>query len=795
MIVNNLTIPEAIGACHLDGIITRNQVYYQVERARNLLPDRKLLPDRREGLLVECVANDSGDDSPLSEGSSSDRGSSSNQTNSSRSISLSTSKTSRKTSRQASKARVAAKAEKEENNRIYKQALKEATSLVLDAKPESSRNICRRLNIKYGLHQAGRKKLCKTTINCLAQSGKSGLSPMKRGPPAKIPKFLLDIISTHIEVCQVGSGELSGKQIRRLIGAAISGSAYEGMFNVETVWKKLRNDFPVTMQAATKLSVDDARAEWTTFENLNQWFDDAKRDLIKTGLVVDEPVLDDKGNVTSELNFRSEEVKRRIINMDETHHDLSITGDKSGSRAITYHNPNLQRSGKRAVKNARHVTGVYATNAAGESLPPMYIFDSSCKNSANYQVKMDWLVGLPKVTGRYGRPTLTEVDSYYAVQSKGSMDDSLLNAYVEENLLPLFPNISNEAVFDSEGKLLRGPVILKLDAGPGRMVASEESIKKREEFKEKGLFILLGLPNATAVQQEMDNLYGPFKSATYARGERVVEGKLKERAEVRRNGTAAGGVVTLSFNDLATVVNGKDGDHVDDRPFDNTFTKKKILTSWSNVGFVPFTRKCLGHKKVRSELGQRDGNLVLENLQAKYDKLIGEAEAAGFNPGLFDASIPVAQRVERISGEDDQVKALVEMKGAFSSSIQWSICSTRMGNSAVALRAQKELLAVEAAKVAAIEKKKDDEKATKLTKARAALRKYHNNVNSLSDKDWGDVLRWVIQAAGITVVLKDYKKKDAIIAKLESLQSPWTSYIPPSDEPAEELDTLQEVAV
>ena len=97
--------------------------------------------------------------------------------------------------------------------------------------------------------------------------------------------------------------------------------------------------------------------------------------------------------------------------------------------------------------------------------------------------------------------------------------------------------------------------------------------------------------------------------------------------------------------------------------------------------------------------------------------------------------------------------------------------------------------------VAAVEKKKDDEKAAKLTKARAALQKYHNNVNSLSDKDWGDVLRWVIQAAGVTVVLKDYKKKDVIVAKLESLPSPWTSYIPPFDEPAEESETTQEVAV
>ncbi len=165
------------------------------------------------------------------------------------------------------------------------------------------------------------------------------------------------------------------------------------------------------------------------------------------------------------------------------------------------------------------------------------------------------------------------------------------------------------------------------------------------------------------------------------------------------------------------------------------------------------------------------------------------------NAGLFDASIPVAQSVERLSGKDNQVKALVKMKGAFSSSIQWSICSTQMGNSAVSLRAQKELLAVEAAKVAAIEKKKDDEKATKLTKARAALQTYHNNVNSLSDKDWGDVLCWVIQKAGITVTLKDYENKDAIVAKLESLPSPWTSYIPPPDEPAEEPQTIQEVAV
>ena len=42
-------------------------------------------------------------------------------------------------------------------------------------------------------------------------------------------------------------------------------------------------------------------------------------------------IRDCDGNLVSELDFRSQEVKRRIINMDETHHDLSVTGDRGVS--------------------------------------------------------------------------------------------------------------------------------------------------------------------------------------------------------------------------------------------------------------------------------------------------------------------------------------------------------------------------------------------------------------------------------------------------------------------------------
>jgi hypothetical protein len=74
-------------------------------------------------------------------------------------------------------------------------------------------------------------------------------------------------------------------------------------------------------------------------------------------MVVDKIELDENGDLVSEVRFKPD-VKWRIINMDEIHQDLSITGDKGGSRSVTYHHPFLQRGANRGVKSARHVTGM-----------------------------------------------------------------------------------------------------------------------------------------------------------------------------------------------------------------------------------------------------------------------------------------------------------------------------------------------------------------------------------------------------------------------------------------------------
>jgi hypothetical protein len=56
-------------------------------------------------------------------------------------------------------------------------------------------------------------------------------------------------------------------------------------------------------------------------------------------------------------------------------------------------------------------------------------------------------------------------------------------------------------------KLISGPLIIKTDAGLGRLSKEAWSIKFHEQMAAKGMHILLTLPNATACTAEMDQLF------------------------------------------------------------------------------------------------------------------------------------------------------------------------------------------------------------------------------------------------------------------------------------------------
>jgi hypothetical protein len=236
----------------------------------------------------------------------------------------------------------------------------------------------------------------------------------------------------------------------------------------------------------------------------------------------------------------------------------------------------------------------------------------------------------------------------------------------------------------------------------------------------------------------------------------------------------------LDFSDLAMIVNGVDGDLITDRPFACHFSKEKILRSWAKVGFVPFSRNCINDPKVRKELGQNVRDTQLEGMQLRYDLAVDDVETnGGINPGIFDAVIPSATLVERAATAEQQVEDLLKSGKAFSVAAHWNLCDSRIGNAGVTLRAQKRQLEInEEARVKILKNKKTEASVKALEKVQCAREKYAADGDSLSDKDWGDIVRWVLPEAKVEFLLKDLKKKAQIVAKLATLPNVWTSYIP-----------------
>ena len=186
----------------------------------------------------------------------------------------------------------------------------------------------------------------------------------------------------------------------------------------------------------------------------------------------------------------------------------------------------------------------------------------------------------------------------------------------------------------------------------------------------------------------------------------------------------------------------------------------------------------MDNNKVRHELGQRQRDVTLEELQVTYDRLVDTADAHGLNAGIFDGRIPIAKHVEREAEEDNQVRQLLAKKGSFSASALWNICGTRIGNASIVLRAQREQLALDAEKIAAQSQTKINRRAKLICAAQQALHKHETAPATMNDKDWVDIIRWVLPESRADGLLKDLRKTNLIVAKLMSLDRDWKTYIP-----------------
>ena len=270
---------------------------------------------------------------------------------------------------------------------------------------------------------------------------------------------------------------------------------------------------------------------------------------------------------------------------------------------------------------------------------------------------------------------MIESDSCVSVRRRGYSNQELIQDLIGKVYLPWYPNVAKEITCYSEGKFISGSVLLKIDSGQGRFSASWENLKFRERMAEKGVLLVLGLPNSTSCTQKQDQLYQDFKQCLRTKTNTIYQDKLNKRAtligilvleldatevegekkKIEQRLVVARKTPKLTNDDLSMIVNGDDLDYLEDKPFDYCFTKDIIEYCFARVGYVPFIRKALENPNIRHEMNGKDGKLEnLSLLSHQYETSKNVLRELGFTvEGVFDAKIDAAPVIQRRAEEED----------------------------------------------------------------------------------------------------------------------------------------------
>ena len=177
-----------------------------------------------------------------------------------------------------------ARGNKKVENDIEKHAFKVATlTLSKERKKTDGLNsvqICTAVNETFGTTL--QPKRIRNSVN----AGKIGVSPVRRGPKGYIPDFDFKLFATAMEtytiIRQIGrTGCPNRQELKKTVNAvANSKEGTPTRSQDDTLINRLLNKMPVDIMTTGKANkAEERRVAWTTYSNLNTWFDSWARHL------------------------------------------------------------------------------------------------------------------------------------------------------------------------------------------------------------------------------------------------------------------------------------------------------------------------------------------------------------------------------------------------------------------------------------------------------------------------------------------------------------------------------------
>jgi len=232
----------------------------------------------------------------------------------------------------------------------------------------------------------------------------------------------------------------------------------------------------------------------------------------------------------------------------------------------------------------------------------------------------------------------------FGMNEKGGMDMEEFAKYLRNAIMPLYPNAAPEF-----GKW----VFLKCDSGPGRL-----NLDLLADLRSDGFILFPGVPNTTAVTQETNQNYGPFKTQYCKNLDAVVDARLKQEKSTAMAPWQVGLIVYGGTNiETGLIVQSA---------FDAGFSRDACRNAWDKVGAAPLPKAALENKKVRKSLGDDSAEYQAQLLEIQQANNIAvhSLTTDGYKGSCLQATILEYPKTEMVTEETDIAERLAKFETA-----------------------------------------------------------------------------------------------------------------------------------
>ena len=343
---------------------------------------------------------------------------------------------------------------------------------------------------------------------------------------------------------------------------------------VERLMRDISLDVNVT---TTNTKMEKRRLLWSTYNNINTWFDLLKEELIELGFARAATIDDD---VVGELVFLDGQLDL-ILNIDESEVTTDGTNKLAGGRPVTEYcsrDSRVNSGAEGTNKSGYAATFIGGSTMSGYPVPPHFQVRSLAKTEAKRKLDKQLFTHMRKIRGKFGYDEVREFGVTANCNVKAGMDEEEFCKYVEECIVPLYPDAE-----DKPGKR----VLLLVDSGPGRM-----QVAMLARLKLLGIYLKAGAPNTTHITQPTDQNYGMFKSI-YRTNLKLL---TKHTTSIKH--------ISIPLLVFGGDFKNEDGLLLCNIPsaFDEAFSFDRNQEVWRKLGFNPFTRACLLDAKVKHQV-------------------------------------------------------------------------------------------------------------------------------------------------------------------------------------------------